>query len=74
MRLDEIDDLCFMEALIVLVSVLEGLDNIKDGYQGILNLSERMIGINERGVVKVWINENYERNLPGENNLVKGYY
>lgn len=39
MRLDEIDDLCFMEALIVLVSVLEGLDNIKDGYQGILNLS-----------------------------------
>jgi hypothetical protein len=32
-----------------------------------LGLTERMIGFNGSGKVKVWVNENYAKNIPDNN-------
>lgn len=45
-RLSEIEEINFVEALVMLMAALEGLNNVKDAYEGILNLVEEMVGVN----------------------------
>ena len=72
-RLSEIDDLTFLEGLMVVRDSLIGFNEIKDSYSGQLKVTNEMIGFTPEGVVKVWINEDFKYNVPDPKTIIKGY-
>jgi hypothetical protein len=65
-RLSELKGLTFEQSLYVLRETLMGYKEVARMHTP-LGLTERMIGFNGSGKVKVWINENYAKNIPDNN-------
>lgn len=62
-RLSNVKDIPFPDILHVYDSSLKGYSVLRD-RTGNFHIDEDMIGINEHGAVKVWLNTAFEKNLP----------
>lgn len=67
-RLLELIDIPLEEGLYIIESALEGYEKMfsKTGY---FEVSSDMIGINNEGKVKVWINKNFSKSFPDFNKI-----
>lgn len=57
----------------VIRDAIVGYDEIKESYYGLLKVTNEMIGFTPEGEVKVWINEDFQFNIPERKHIMKGY-
>lgn len=62
-RLGDVAKLCYPDNLYVLISALNGFNNIVE-KKGWFNVKEKMIGVNAEGEVNVWLNPDLSLSLP----------
>jgi len=63
MRLTDINDIPFADAMYMLRVCLEGFGMLKEHF-GLFSIAEDMVFINEEGEVKVWIHANLSSVIP----------
>jgi hypothetical protein len=63
MRLKEINDIPFTDAIYVMRTCLQGFGTLYKSY-GAFDVREEMVFICEAGTAKVWLNSNLSLNVP----------
>ena len=63
LRASDLHNLSFEESLYMLSESIRGFDDCYSKV-GSFDIVEQMIGINKKGYVKVWLNENFAENHP----------
>jgi hypothetical protein len=69
-RLSELPSISKQEAFLILEQIIEVLPTLYKQF-GLFHTNIYTVGINDSGNTKVWINENFAKNYPEEEDVIK---
>lgn len=63
--------LSLTESLYILDGILDGMEELCKTLQRAFDIQPEMVGINHKGVVKIWTNANFGKNMPKDSGTSK---